>query len=107
MVFIKANPRRDHVYYKVVEAVRKDGDPRHKELLYIGRLDDLPEQDRRPIEEQLAEIDPSLLMRFNELLISHHYDSDAENEQFGYSLEDIYSRAGTRLRPRCCTCLHC
>jgi ribosomal 50S subunit-associated protein YjgA (DUF615 family) len=57
MAFIKANPRRDHVYYNVVETVREDGEPRHNELLYIGKLDDMRETDRRALEEDLAEID--------------------------------------------------
>jgi transposase len=89
MAFIKANPRRDHVYYNVVETVREGGQPRHNELLYIGRLDDLAPADRRAIEEELADIDPSLLSRFNDLLIKHHYDFDAEDDDSDYSLEDI------------------
>lgn len=90
MAFIKANPRSGHTYYNVVETVYEDSDPRHNELLYIGRPDKLSPEQRRTIEVDLAEIDPSLLPDFYELLVEHDYDFTADHDhQSQYPLEEI------------------
>ena len=90
MVFIKANPRRDHVYYNVVESVWEDGTSQQNQLLYLGRLDNITPEERRDIEVDLAEIDPSLLPDFYDLLVEHDYDFTADSDyQTQYPLEEI------------------
>jgi transposase len=90
MAFLKANKRRGYSYYSVVETVREDGEPRHNDLLYLGRLDTLTPAERREFEVDLAEIDPSLLPDFSELLVKHDYDFTADTDYHSqYPLEDI------------------
>ena len=90
MAFIKENPRSDYSYYNVVETVYKDGDPRHNELRYIGRPEKLSPQERREVEVDLIEIDPSLLPDFYELLVQYDYDFTADQDyQSQYPLEEI------------------
>jgi transposase len=90
MAFIKSNPRSGYVYYNVVESVRKDGVPQHEDLYYIGRLDDISPDERREIEVDLAEIDPSLLPDFYDILVDHDYDFTADPDyQAQYPLEEI------------------
>lgn len=90
MAFIKSNPRSGYVYYNVVESVRKDGVPQHEDLYYIGRLDDITPDERREIEVDLAEIDPSLLPDFYDILVDHDYDFTADPDyQAQYPLEEI------------------
>lgn len=89
MVFIKANKRRDQVYYNVVETVQTEEGSRHKELLYLGRLDNLTPEERRSIEVDLAEIDPDLVVRFNELLVEHDHQFTQQPEKGRYTLDEI------------------
>lgn len=90
MAFIKSNPRSDYTYYNVVETVYEEGEPRHNELLYIGRIDTLSADDRLQIERDLTDIDPSLVADFVELLLEHDYEfSRDEASQAHYPLEEI------------------
>lgn len=90
MAYIKSNPRRDHVYYNVVESVWEDGTSQQNQLLYLGRLDNITPEERRDIEVDLAEIDPSLLPDFYELLVEHDYEFTADSDyQTQYPLEEI------------------
>jgi transposase len=90
VTYIKANPRRDRIYYNVVESVWEDGTSQQNQLLYLGRLDDITPEERREIEVDLAEIDPSLLPDFYEILVEHDYDFTADSDyQQQYPLDEI------------------
>lgn len=87
MAYFKANPRRGHTYYNLVETVQTEEGPRQQQLLYIGRIDTLTPEDRREIELQLAEVDPSLVPEFTELMVEHGYEFSQDEVQ--YSLDEI------------------
>lgn len=94
MAYIKANERRDYVYYNVVESVWEDGISRQNQLLYLGRLDNITPEERREFEVNLAEIDPSLLSDFYDYLVKHDYDFEADTDyqsetKSKYPLEEI------------------
>ncbi|WP_449271489.1 IS1634 family transposase [Halococcus thailandensis] len=100
MAYIKANERRDYVYYNVVESVWEDGVSRQNQLLYLGRLDNITPQERREFEVDLAEIDPSLLSDFYEYLVEHNYDFDADTDyQSQYPLEEIVPKKAVDYGP--------
>ena len=87
MAYFKANPRRGHTYYNLVETVQTEEGPRQQQLLYIGRIDTLTPEDRREIERQLAEVEPSLVPEFTELLVEHGYEFSLDEVR--YSLNQI------------------
>lgn len=100
MAYIKANERRDYVYYNVVESVWEDGVSRQNQLLYLGRLDDITPEERREFEVDLAEIDPSLLSDFYDYLVEHDYDFEADADyQTQYPLEEITPKQAVDYGP--------
>lgn len=74
MGFLRGNERRGNTYCNMVAPVRTEDGPRQDQLCYIGRIDTITPAERRTIEIELADIDPSLLPDFTELLVEHDYD---------------------------------
>lgn len=50
MAFFKKNTRKGHDYYTIAEGYREGGKVKHRNLLYLGRLDKLTEEKRKKIE---------------------------------------------------------
>lgn len=82
MAFFRGNDRRGHTYYNVVETIQTEDGPRQDQLLYIGRIDKLEPADRRSIQSELADIDPSLLPDFFELLVEHGHDFSGDDPSY-------------------------
>ena len=91
-MFIRKNPRKDHVYYNVVKGIRKEGTVKQEQVAYIGRVDTMTPERRQKIETELRELEEGeeLLRDFRELLIEHDYDF-ASDPAFadGYPLDEI------------------
>lgn len=91
-MFIRKNPRKNHVYYNVVKGVREEGAVKQEQVLYIGRVDNMTPERRREVEAKLRELEDGaeLLRDFRTLLIEHDYDffgDPAFGE--GHSLDEI------------------
>jgi transposase len=100
MAYFRDNKRRNHTYYNLVETIQTEDGPRQNQLLYIGRLDTLTPEKRREVEVELAELDPSLLPDFYELLLEHDYDFTADKDyQSQYPLEEITPKQAVDYGP--------
>lgn len=89
MAFFKENPSGNYVYYTVVKSVRTEDGPSHEDLLYIGRIDTLTPPERWQTEQQLAEIDSTLIPEFHRLLDEHGYEFTKEREFRRCELDDV------------------
>lgn len=80
MVFFKQNPSGNYVYYNVVKSVRTESGPSHEPVIYLGRIDKLSPAERWQVENKLADLDPSLISEFHELLADEGYDFSQERQ---------------------------
>jgi transposase len=99
-MYIRKRTRRGHDYYAVVEGERCGDTVRQHQVHNIGRIDSITPEHRRELEVELAELDPSLLPDFYELLVEHDYDFTADEDyQTQYPLEEITPKQAVDYGP--------